>query len=149
MPDREDAPFDENLGLFSALAAVKPTSTEPPVSILWTNICGTYFHPDAGFKTVVTRIPPQDNTPPDPIVRRIQVIRVTLVGTSDFDESPALHIECRRPSMVVAAATGRKVKFWTNDLHLLSLSDILDLGRAHAQNEAIRVFNRVLNRDDA
>ncbi|KAL2786142.1 hypothetical protein BJX66DRAFT_313457 [Aspergillus keveii] len=97
MPDSEDAPFDRNLGLYSALAAVKPTSTESPVSILWTNICGEYFHPDAGFKTVVSRITPQDTTLPHPIVRRIQVIRVTLVGPLEFEESPALHIECRGP----------------------------------------------------
>jgi hypothetical protein len=51
---------------------------------------------------------------------------------------------------VVAAAIGRKVKFWTYDrLRLLPLSDVLDLGVAHGQNEAIRVFNRVLDHDGA
>ncbi|KAJ9214794.1 hypothetical protein DTO166G4_3626 [Paecilomyces variotii] len=122
-----------NLGLFSALSAIKPDSTEVPVSILWTNICLTFFPMDS-FKiskketvAVVFQVR----------LRHPQVVHPN--SSSDLEERQIFIVECKRPSkdtpaeweatagqlshyceqnltgstkIFGATAIGTKVKFW-------------------------------------
>ncbi|KAL2867741.1 uncharacterized protein BJX67DRAFT_380685 [Aspergillus lucknowensis] len=167
------APFYQNLGIYSALAAVKLTSDEGSVTTLWTTICAVYFPPGDGFKTAVNKPVLQDSTQPDLAVVRIVLSYVQLRGSVDLHEKQILVIECKRPSrdtpaewssateqlrhycennvnastrILAATAIGRKVKFWRYDApSLLPLSNVLDLSETQSQNEAIRMLNYVRN----
>ncbi|KAJ9272890.1 hypothetical protein DTO212C5_1151 [Paecilomyces variotii] len=157
-----------NLGLFSALSAIKPDSTEVPVSILWTNICLTFFPMDS-FKiskketvSVVFQVR----------LRHPQVVYPN--SFSDLQEKPIFIVECKRPSkdtpaeweatagqlshyceqnlngstkIFGATAIGTKVKFWSyNKPHLTALHqgvyNLLDsAGRDNAEQSLLYIRN--------
>ncbi|PYI29934.1 hypothetical protein BP00DRAFT_399707 [Aspergillus indologenus CBS 114.80] len=136
------APFSGNLGIYSALTAIKPNSGEAPVFVLWNTLCATYFPPGEGLKTAVGRPALRDDTEPDLAVITIWSARRNLNVSEDLHENQVLFIECKRPSrdtpvewasaseqlahycrsnanvsrrFLAATAIGTKVKFWRYD----------------------------------
>ncbi|KAJ9249918.1 hypothetical protein DTO207G8_6398 [Paecilomyces variotii] len=90
-----------NIGLFSALSAIKPESTEDPVSILWTNICATFFPTQNGFKITNKEAVLQDDTRPDCVVFQIRMQNPQIGlprDSGDLHEKQILIVECKRPS---------------------------------------------------
>ncbi|KAL1970015.1 hypothetical protein VTN77DRAFT_6420 [Rasamsonia byssochlamydoides] len=90
-----------NLGLVSALLAIEHDSSEVPVSILWTNLCATFFPTQSGFRLASKEsIISQDGTEPNRIVLQIKMTfsRFSQVHTpSDFEEKQIFIVDCRRP----------------------------------------------------
>ncbi|KAK2760855.1 hypothetical protein FQN54_002095 [Arachnomyces sp. PD_36] len=134
-----------NMGIFSCLTAIKPESAESPVSILWTNICATFFTTNAGFKIADKEPVGQDEMIPDAIVFQIRM-RNPAAGQPQqswqVQEKQIFIVECKRPSkdtpaewdsaldqlaqyceanvngsqrILGATAIGTKVKFWRYD----------------------------------
>ncbi|RDW93994.1 uncharacterized protein DSM5745_01316 [Aspergillus mulundensis] len=165
------SPFHRNLGLYSCLTAIKPTSDEGPVNIFWTTICAEYFPPSAGYKTAVMQRVLQDDTMPDFAVFKIVLRAGPRRNTNDLHEKQIFIVECKRPSkdtpaewtsatdqlihycennvdgstrILAATAIGRKVKFWRYDAGTLSpLSAVLDLSWAAGQNETVQMLDYV------
>lgn len=132
-----------NLGLYSALSAIKSTSLEGPVSILWTNICATFFPTQSGFKLAVKEAILQDDTEPDCVVVQIKMQAPDPTrsrASNQLLEKQIFMIECKRPAkdtpaeweatagqlshycelnvngsdrIYAATAIGTKVKFWS------------------------------------
>ncbi|KAK2785954.1 hypothetical protein FQN52_003951 [Onygenales sp. PD_12] len=92
---------NNNIGVYSALTAVKPGSSEEPVQILWNTICASIFPPAEGYKFAVKGPVLMDDTRPDIVVfeikRTVVVPTAETAGSVILQEYPIMMIECKAP----------------------------------------------------
>ncbi|KAK2794438.1 hypothetical protein FQN50_009908 [Emmonsiellopsis sp. PD_5] len=93
---------NSNIGVYSALTAVKPESGEEPVQILWNTICSSIFPAAEGYKFSVKGAVLMDDTVPDIVVFEIKqngvVDTVRKTGSIGLREHQIMVIECKAPS---------------------------------------------------
>ena len=88
---------NQNIGIYSALSAIKPDSTEMPVQILWQVLIPTAFPSQLGFKYGFKSPVLATNHLPDVVV--FKIIRTGFVQRQSTDcvEKQIFFVECKAP----------------------------------------------------
>ncbi|KAK2783590.1 hypothetical protein FQN53_009135 [Emmonsiellopsis sp. PD_33] len=147
---------NNNIGVYSALTAVKPESGEEPVQILWNTICSSIFPPAEGYKFSVQGAVLMDDTVPDVVVFEIKqngvIDTVQKTGSIGLREHQIMDrmqgtIE-GYPWRVATPAIGSKVRFfqWSRPrlslLHAAPFELFFEAERAQAEQVLLYIKQR-------
>ncbi|KAF2799431.1 hypothetical protein K505DRAFT_413657 [Melanomma pulvis-pyrius CBS 109.77] len=88
-----------NIAFLSALSAIKPTSGEKVVQILWNVILATWFPPTEPYKIAIKAAVLTDSTQPDRVVFEIRnLVSGDPRSSSDLQEKQIFMLEFKRIS---------------------------------------------------